>query len=154
MTRMLVCGDRKWLKHYLPDGKFDVDRATAIRWGSYRILDQVAKENGVRVLIEGCAPGADELSEDWAHDPRTLGPALVVEHLHFPAHWDKYGRSAGPRRNIEMLDTGRPDFVVALHDNLAESKGTRHMVSIADKAGVPVLGFFWDDALRAYHANR
>lgn len=149
MTRMLVCGDRKWLKHYLPDGTIDAVKVRSIRRGSYRILDMMARKMNADTLIEGCADGADRLAERWTFAQETLGPDLIKQHLHFPALWDKHGRSAGPIRNIQMMDEGKPDFVVALHDNLSDSKGTKHMVSIADKAGIPVYGFFSDDALEA-----
>lgn len=33
---------------------------------------------------------------------------------------------------------GQPDLVLAFHDNLSESKGTRDMVQRAKRAGVPV----------------
>jgi len=37
-----------------------------------------------------------------------------------------------------MLDEGKPTYVLAFHDNLAESKGTKDMVTRAKKAGIPV----------------
>jgi len=56
----------------------------------------------------------------------------------FPAHWDEYGRAAGPIRNRQMLDKGWADAVVAFHLNLDESKGTADMVREARKRGLPV----------------
>jgi hypothetical protein len=32
----------------------------------------------------------------------------------------------------------KPDLVLAFHADLAHSKGTKHMVGIARKAGIPV----------------
>jgi hypothetical protein len=35
-----------------------------------------------------------------------------------------------------MLTKGKPDLVIAFHANLEESKGTKNMVSQAEKAGI------------------
>lgn len=53
----------------------------------------------------------------------------------FRADWGKYGKSAGPRRNKQMLDEGRPDLVVAFEGG----RGTADMVKQAKAAGVEVL---------------
>jgi hypothetical protein len=58
--------------------------------------------------------------------------------LHYFANWKLFGLSAGPIRNQQMLDEGKPDFVIAFHDNLYASRGTQDMVTRAMKAGVPV----------------
>ncbi len=55
-----------------------------------------------------------------------------------PANWDQYHRAAGPLRNREMLKEA-PDIVLAFHDDLSQSKGTRDMVNQALKAGVPTI---------------
>src|SRR5574338_573587 len=147
---MLVCGDRNWLTYYNENGTLDRVKIRAVRAGSYRLLDRLAKWLDVDVLIEGCARGADRMAEDWSLDMSCSGAPQIRENIHYPAEWDKYGRSAGPIRNMKMLDEGRPDFVVAFHDNLADSKGTRHMVEIADAAGVPVYAFTLKAVLDAY----
>lgn len=153
---MLVCGDRKWLTYYNEDGTLDQAKIRTVRAASYRLLDRLAQTMDVDVLIEGCAPGADRMAEDWVYDMGNLGQALIREHLHFPADWDNSayrtptGKSfAGNMRNKQMRDEGRPDFVVAFHDNLLESKGTKHMVSLADEAHIPVYGFTLEAVLNA-----
>jgi hypothetical protein len=45
-----------------------------------------------------------------------------------------------------MLTEGSPDLVLAFHDDLERSKGTKHMVGIARKAKVPVRVVFHGDA--------
>jgi hypothetical protein len=40
-----------------------------------------------------------------------------------------------------MLDEGKPDLVLAFHENIDESKGTRDMVHRARGAGVKVVIF-------------
>jgi len=78
------------------------------------------------VLIEGMAKGADQMAGQWADEntPR-------VQHISFPAKWDKLGPAAGPARNIQMLKEGKPTLVVAFHDDIENSKGTKHMVDIS-----------------------
>lgn len=80
------------------------------------------------ILIHGDARGADRLSE------RCKQPYTEV--IRFPADWEKHGKAAGPIRNRQMLDEGKPDLVIAF---LApDSRGTQNMIDQATKAGVPV----------------
>lgn len=109
--RLLVCGGRKF----------------SDRDGMYKVLDSY---EGVEVLINGKAPGADSLAREWAVE-------RGIEPEDYPADWDRYGkRSAGVIRNWQMLREGKPDLVVAFPG--PDSKGTWHMVDIARKAGVEV----------------
>jgi hypothetical protein len=137
---MLVSGDREWLNRRLPDGTFDNNLSWWVFDQTIDVLLTLAKAHNVDTVIEGCARGADYSAEKFAEK----FPLLIPNLLHFPARWDTEGRSAGPLRNIRMLDEGKPDFVVAFHDNLEQSKGTRHMVSIADDKGIPVFGYSTD----------
>lgn len=85
------------------------------------------------VLIEGEAPGADTMARQWAERY-----GIPVEK--YPSDWEGLGRSAGPRRNIQMLKEGKPDLVVAFFNKVqSQSRGTSHMVSIARQAGVETL---------------
>jgi len=80
------------------------------------------------VIIAGAARGADRLAATYA---RTHGVALDE----YPADWDQYGRRAGFIRNSQMLNEGKPDMVLAMPGGA----GTRMMVEIATRAGVPVV---------------
>jgi len=51
------------------------------------------------------------------------------------ANWAGLGRKAGPIRNQEMLDQGRPNMVVAFPGG----RGTADMVRRARGAGVEVI---------------
>lgn len=84
-------------------------------------------------LIHGDAPGADTMAAKCA--ATQYGGIWNIDILPFPADWKKYGRAAGPIRNKQMLDEGKPDFVVALPGN----KGTADMVKQAKKAGLKVF---------------
>lgn len=80
------------------------------------------------VIIEGGALGADRAAFDWA-------VCSFAQSEQYEANWDKYGKSAGPRRNKQMLDEGKPDLVVAFPGG----RGTAHMVQLAKEHGVPVI---------------
>ena len=112
MTRILVCGSRRWT-----DGALILRELSALR--------------GVEVVIEGEAPGADTLV-------RQAADQLGIPVLPFPADWDRYGRGAGPRRNQQMLDEMKPDLVLAFSEDLNSSRGTADMVARARRAGLPV----------------
>ena len=79
-------------------------------------------------IVHGCARGADTLASWWAADND-------VKQLRFPAEWEVHGRAAGFIRNQQMLDTGKPDAVIAFPGG----RGTAHMVSRARAADVPVI---------------
>ena len=81
-------------------------------------------------FIHGAARGADTLGGIVAKE---LGFEIKI----FPAEWDKYGRAAGVKRNITMLDE-KPDIVLAFHEDLSKSKGTKHCVNNATKRGISV----------------
>lgn len=86
------------------------------------------------IIIEGEARGADRMAAQWAG--KFIGSERVRR---FPAKWTEYGRAAGPYRNQQMLTEGQPQLVVAFHDDLRNSKGTKDMVTRARRADVPVL---------------
>lgn len=73
------------------------------------------------------AKGADELGFDWA-----ISRGVVTER--YRADWDKFGKSAGPIRNQQMLTKGVPDLVIAFPGGV----GTADMINRAEKAGIPV----------------
>tara|TARA_Y100000310_G_scaffold244963_1_gene249880 strand:+ start:4034 stop:4294 length:261 start_codon:yes stop_codon:yes gene_type:complete len=78
--------------------------------------------------------GADQMA-------RQVCTELGIKVERFPADWHLYGRAAGVLRNQQMLDEGKPDLVLAFHDELESSKGTADMVRRAKKAGVEVRYF-------------
>lgn len=82
-------------------------------------LNEKVKTNDI-VIISGTARGADKHGERYA---RERGYELEAH----PADWDKYGKSAGYRRNQEMAEVA--DAVICFWDGV--SKGTKHMIDIA-----------------------
>ena len=85
-------------------------------------------------VVHGGARGADTLSGEWVKVMRERN-IDATEEVH-PADWDKYGKSAGPIRNQEMVNLGA-DLCLAFP--LGESRGTRHCMSRAIDAGIPIV---------------
>ena len=96
----------------------------------YRIYDCL-KSMVVSLVLAGGCRGADTLAACAAQ-------ACGYPFREFPADWQKFGKAAGPIRNQQMLDEGKPDLVVAFHENLEKSKGTKDMIRRAIRQGIPV----------------
>ena len=105
---------------------------------NYTLLGKIVKQVITRenitnpIIISGGARGADELGERFAHD----------SNLHcrvFPAQWDKYGKSAGYRRNVEMANISH--LCIAFWDGA--SKGTQHMINICREKGIKVYVVYY-----------
>jgi hypothetical protein len=110
--RVLVCGGRDF-----------IDRTLLAR-----TLDRLHRARVFTALIEGDAPGADRMAGAWAE-------ALGIAHEVFKADWEGLGAAAGPVRNRQMLEEGRPDLVVAFPGR----NGTDHMKRIAQAAGIEII---------------
>ncbi len=115
MMRILICGDRNWTD------RIEVMRQLMIHTGfSFDVT-----------IIEGEARGADVLGK---HAAIVMGMAVEG----YPADWHKYGKRAGIIRNQQMIDEGKPDLVLAFHDDIEHSKGTKDMINRAKKHNIPV----------------
>ena len=109
--RVLVCGGRDYT---------DKDAL-------YAYLDLLHSVQPIEVVIHGAARGADSLGAQWAKDR-----GIKVDP--YPADWKRHPKAAGPIRNQQMLDEGKPDLVVAF----AGGRGTADMVRRSIAAGVKV----------------
>lgn len=109
--KILICGDRKWINIEI-------------------IKRRLLKLPSNSIIIEGGCDGVDLLARAIALD-------ISLEVVEFPAAWGKYGKSAGPKRNIKMLDT-KPHLLIAFHNDIKNSKGTKHIVGEARKRGIEV----------------
>lgn len=109
--RVLVCGSRHW--HELKP-----------------ILDRLALLPKLSTIIEGGAEGADQLARAAA---RVLGHDIIE----YPANWNGRGKAAGPYRNRLMLSLA-PELVIAFHENIWKSTGTKDTVSEARRRGINV----------------
>lgn len=124
--RVLICGDRNWGKLSVPNQPYALKSLQVI----IDALSKVHQEKGVEAVIEGEAAGADTMG-------RIAAERLGIEVLKFPADWRKHGKSAGPIRNRQMLTEGKPTLVLAFHQFIENSKGTKDMVNAARKEGIP-----------------
>lgn len=110
--RILVCGGRDFS-----------DRSLV-----FHILDLEALEHDIHAVIQGGASGADKLAREWCYQRQS------IRMWNFPADWKKHGKAAGPIRNQQMLDEGKPTKVFAFPGG----RGTADMIRRAKAAGVPV----------------
>ena len=148
--KVLVCGSRDYK---------DRGMVWSILEGFYRIEEVGWMSAHVTpfFLIEGGAKGADYFASQWA----TIGGPFAIAksdgwwaqvedeiipfpdempkiHIQMKAHWDKYGRSAGPIRNRYMLDL-KPDVVIGFSNDIQNSKGTKDCLGEAKKRGIKTI---------------
>lgn len=110
--RTIVAGGRDFDDYELLDRSLD--------WFEEHISGRIT-------VVSGMARGADALGVRWAEERRrTLDK--------FPADWDKHGKGAGYRRNVEMADFATA--LVAFWDG--KSRGTKHMIDTALRKGLIV----------------
>lgn len=111
--RVLVCGGR----HYANG---------ALVWET---LDKYHKDtNKITHILQGGAGGADAWARVWA-----IKNGIPV--TTFPAAWKDYGTAAGPIRNKQMIDEGKPDIIIAFPGG----SGTANMVGQAMTAKIEVV---------------
>lgn len=84
----------------------------------YKILPR--KRDEPIEIVSGGATGADALGEKYAKEH-------FLRVKKFPANWDKWGKSAGPKRNTEMADYA--NILIAFYDG--KSRGTANMILTA-----------------------
>ena len=109
--RILITGSREWWDH----------RAITT------ILDRMYCFNPL-VIVHGGARGADSIARDWVEDWESFHQDLTQE-IHL-ADWDTYGKSAGHRRNGEMVASG---IDLCLAFPMGESRGTRGCIEMVRK---------------------
>lgn len=125
--RILVCGDRNWDdKEIIWDF---LDGLTGAGW---------CLKPPPSTIIQGGAKGADEYARTYREQRAVAcNPDYLPTVETFYPLWAEFGKAAGPMRNQDMLEKGKPDVVLAFHDNIHQSKGTKDMVDRAVAAGVP-----------------
>lgn len=78
-------------------------------------------------IVSGTANGADKLGEIYANENG-------YKIKRFPADWDKYGKSAGHKRNLQMAEYA--DALILFWDG--KSKGSKSMLGYAEKYGLEI----------------
>ena len=96
----------------------------------YQLLCQTLAPERPRItqVITGGARGADQLGYRWAWKHQ-------VKHQLFRADWERFGKSAGVRRNFQMAQAG--DVLLAFWDG--QSPGTRHLIMYMQQLGKPCV---------------
>lgn len=114
---LLVAGSRTFNDYELMDSTLD------------NLLQNVSEDI---VIVSGGAQGADKLAERYA-----------IEHDYqlrvFPADWDRFGKSAGYKRNRQMhefIATSERRGCVCFWDG--ESRGTKHNFALAKEFNTPL----------------
>lgn len=112
--KVLVCGSR----HGFPRNKIKAR------------LTQLPADTTV---IEGEYEGVDLIA-------RAVALELGLDVIGIPANWVRHKKAAGPIRNRRMLDMleKEEDLVIAFHEDLANSKGTKDTVEEARLRGIKV----------------
>lgn len=90
------------------------------------LSDILAKEVLPIHIVEGGAYGVDALAKLYALQNK-------LPYTEVKADWDKYGRSAGPRRNQKMAEMS--DYCIVFFKG---SRGSASMIAEALKKNVPV----------------
>lgn len=90
------------------------------------LSDILAKEVLPIHIVEGGAYGVDALAKLYALQNE-------LPYTEVKADWDKYGRSAGPRRNQKMAEMS--DYCIVFFKG---SRGSASMIAEALKQNVPV----------------
>lgn len=91
----------------------------AVIWKA--IEDYIAESGQVcESIISGGARGVDSIAEAWAD-------AHGVKKVIWLADWDRFGKSAGYRRNINIIESAT--HVLAIYDG--KSRGTAHSIRLA-----------------------
>ena len=120
MLTALFTGSRNWGKGYHPR-----DQRT-------KVADALLKLPVDMVIVHGNANGLDKMAGEVA---LAQGKTVIA----VPARWEQYGRGAGLIRNLKMLDDWKPGMVIWFHEDLAGSRGTKHMVNAAKQRGIPAF---------------
>lgn len=124
-----MAGVPKWVNEV-----WEEDYTTIIAGGRdlwhYWLVDYAVYKSGfvISKVVSGGAKGIDTVGEAWSL-VNGLGYADIVY-----ADWDKFGKSAGYKRNEEMAEKAKQ--LIAVWDG--QSKGTKSMIEIAERKGLNV----------------
>lgn len=99
-------------------------------FNDYDMLVDFIKKNydisEITHIVSGGAKGADALGERFANE---FGKETII----FLAEWKKYGKSAGFKRNVYIIENC--DECVCFWDG--ESHGTKHDITLCEEMNKP-----------------
>lgn len=102
-------------------------------WKRY-VQNEVATLATGDIVVSGGAHGVDTIAENAAKD-------RGLETLIFIPDWDSYGKSAGFRRNIDIVKVSHRMIAFQYEG----SKGTQHSINLAKSKGIPVKLYEWTE---------
>jgi hypothetical protein len=117
MLRLIIAGSRNFENYELLKSSLD----------EFIEINSMGDPDPGVLIISGLAKGADLLGVQYANQK-----GYKVEE--FPANW-KLGRSAGPKRNLEMAKSA--NACIAFWDGV--SKGTANMIELAKRHQLKLL---------------
>jgi len=94
----------------------------------YETLDHMHSQTPITLIIQGGALGADCFALEWAVSRK-------VPHKTYHAEWNKYGKSAGTKRNRLMLFENQSATVTAFPGGT----GTKNCVDTAKQLNMKVI---------------
>lgn len=125
----------KILKEYRFTKPKEISYTKVIIYGSrtivnYRILLDALKKSNFEIteILSGGARGVDTLAIRYAKEND-------IPYKIYKADWNKYGKSAGPIRNKEMINNA--DALIAIWDG--KSRGTADIIRRARRKGIRVF---------------
>jgi hypothetical protein len=95
----------------------------------------LADHTEIQIVHGACPKGADWFAHQW-FQMRLSSYALRLSELRFPANWEKHGKAAGFRRNVDMAHQSGAHHCLAYWDGV--SPGTMHMIGCCAKHGIDV----------------
>ncbi len=98
-------------------------------------LENIIKDCNIdiTILLNGkCPTGIDNIAYKWAKNN-----SVKIEE--YEAEWNKYGKSAGPRRNRLMASNA--DCLIAIYKENLLTPGTKNMIDEATKCNLKVFRY-------------
>lgn len=84
----------------------------------FEIIEKLGILYDIKEIVSGCATGIDTNAIAFAQQ-------YGIKLKKFPANWERYGKLAGPRRNLEMANYA--SALLLIWDG--KSKGSRNMLA-------------------------
>ena len=126
-ARIIICGGRHFKDYERLESTMN------------EVMNKIAPWRDVVEIVSGHCEGADQLGELYAknHDL----PCKVI-----PAQWEKFGKSAGPIRNSEMVKyAAEAEMPVVVAFRSPRTTGTNDTVKKATKQGFKVFVVDYDN---------
>lgn len=122
--RLIIAGGRDFNNTNLFQAEIR-DKLKYLKGKTYSVKENIE-------IVSGMASGADTLGKEFAEK---WGLKLAK----FPADWKRFGKSAGYKRNEQMALYAKEDNGVLIAFWNGVSKGTKHMIDLANKHQLKVF---------------